>query len=267
MKVGVLGVGSIGSRHLANLHTLPGLDVVAYDPGQPGVLGSEEAFWRAKPEAVFVCTPPDSHFRLALEALHNHCHVFCEKPLAREAWQADTLVGSARKMNRLLSCGYNLRYQLDAFRAQAEGQNVAWHYAGNMAAWPSRYQKDALEECSHEIDCAVWVNGPVQSVAAVQRDAVWHLSLRHFEAISTITLATHEAVGLRAATTATGVTWTFDHEANLAAYLAEARDFLAACRTGQLDGRLCRGVEAAHTVGVIEACRESARDFKIVRLR
>jgi predicted dehydrogenase len=269
MRLGLFGAGSVGHRHLDNLLNLPDTDVQVYDPANP--LGSSvatvEALWAFKPEAVLVCTPPATHFQLVTNALHNSCHVFCEKPLASEPWQADTLTGLARKMRRVLVVGYQLRWQLDVFRAQAAGRNVQFVYAGDMRTWPSLYSKDALEECSHEIDAAVCVNGPVEKVLAQHGEGTWHIRLQHFAATSEILLdtAAQEGDWERQAKTLYAQ-WTFDPELNTQAYRDEIVAFLRACEKGELDARLCTGLQAAHVCHIIDACRKSAAEYRIVRL-
>jgi predicted dehydrogenase len=268
MRVGLFGAGSIGQRHLATLLQLPDVDVTAfYDPKQPGSTETVEQLWRTKPDVIFVCTPPATHFQLVTNALHNACHVFCEKPLTVEPWQAETLVGLANKTNKLLAVGYNLRWQLDTFRAQAVGTNTRFFYSGDMRTWPSQYKKDALEELSHELDAAVYINGPVEKVLARQIGDTWRINLRHFHACSEVVISTQADISHRYARSENSAEWTFDDEVNTECYRAEVAMFIEACHAGvMLDDRLCSSIEAAHVVHVIEACRKSAREFRIVRL-
>jgi predicted dehydrogenase len=267
MRIGVFGAGSVGQRHLTNLRQLSNaFDLTVYDPAVLGSVPTADDLWRTKPEVVFICTPPSTHFSLVTNALHNGCHVFCEKPLACEPWQADTLTGLARKLDRVLAVGFNLRWQLTQFAERADGQDVAFAYAGDMRTWPSQYTKDALEECgSHEIDAAIFVNGPVRAVLATHAGDVWRIRLRHFEAISVINLATEQTEHKRVAL-APNASWTFDPELNTQAYRDEIAAFLRACEKGEWDARLCPGQQAAHVCHIIDACRKSAQEFRIVRL-
>jgi predicted dehydrogenase len=269
MRIGVFGAGSVGQRHLTNLRQLSNaFDLTVYDPAVLGSVPTADDLWRTKPEVVFICTPPSTHFQLVTNALHNGCHVFCEKPLASEPWQADTLNGLARKLNRVLAIGYNLRWQLDAFRRAASGSVVRFVYAGDMRTWPSLYTKDALEECSHEIDAAIYVNGPVEKVLARQGEVwTWSIQLQHFTATSEILLdtAAQEGDWERGATTPYA-RWTFAPALNEQAYRDEIAAFLRACEKGEWDARLCTGMQAAHVCHIIDACRKSANEFRIVRL-
>ena len=64
-----------------------------------------------KPDVVHICTPPQSHFPLAIQALNSGCHVMVEKPLAIDSSEAAQLVAHAEQHNRKLTVGYT--YYLD----------------------------------------------------------------------------------------------------------------------------------------------------------
>lgn len=61
-------------------------------------------------EMVVICTPPALHALMAIEALKNGKHVFCEKPLARNAQEAKEIVDVAQQSGMKLKCGFNLRH-------------------------------------------------------------------------------------------------------------------------------------------------------------
>jgi predicted dehydrogenase len=52
-------------------------------------------------EAVFIATPPETHFNLAKTALEHGKHVFIEKPMTRSSEEAKQLVKFASKRKRL----------------------------------------------------------------------------------------------------------------------------------------------------------------------
>jgi predicted dehydrogenase len=56
----------------------------------------------AKPDWVFVCTPPALHRAHTELALQAGCHVFCEKPMAESLADADLMISAARAANRHL---------------------------------------------------------------------------------------------------------------------------------------------------------------------
>jgi predicted dehydrogenase/uncharacterized protein (DUF362 family) len=106
MKVGVVGCGKIASSvHLPSLQKINGYDLVAAaDVAEARLQQVKEKFGidetyndyrqmlvKADIDAVFVCTPPDLHFRVVMDAIEWGKHVFCEKPLATTVDDALTI--------------------------------------------------------------------------------------------------------------------------------------------------------------------------------
>jgi len=97
MKVGVVGCGRIATLvHMPSLQKIKGYELVAAaDVAEARLQEVKERFGidetyddyrrmlvKADIDAVFVCTPPDSHFRVVMDAIEWGKHVFCEKPIA-----------------------------------------------------------------------------------------------------------------------------------------------------------------------------------------
>ena len=119
MKFLIAGAGSIGQRHLRNLRAL-GHEVLVWDadPDQRNAAGalcgtvvaSLDAGLERAPDGLLVCTPPASHLAIATQGLLRDVHVFLEKPLAVDSSGADELIALARKRNRVMLVGCNLRF-------------------------------------------------------------------------------------------------------------------------------------------------------------
>ena len=98
LRIGVVGVGYWGSKHLRVLRSLPDVArVVAIDervasmPDLAQAVARGDAFTSltdALPhvDAVVIATPPTSHVDLALTAIRAGKHVLVEKPLATSSW-------------------------------------------------------------------------------------------------------------------------------------------------------------------------------------
>jgi len=97
VKVGVVGCGRIATVvHMPSLKKISGYELVAASDINPTRLEEvKEKFEidetyddyrrmliKADIDAVFVCTPPQEHFKIVMDALEWGKHVFCEKPLA-----------------------------------------------------------------------------------------------------------------------------------------------------------------------------------------
>ena len=118
----IVGCGSIGRRHAKNLKFL-GLRQLAFcDTNREaleqcsrdvkGELFSDynEALQAFKPEVVLICTPPVCHVEEALAALRARSHVFIEKPLSHESSGIEVLMAEARRRDRNVQVGYNMRF-------------------------------------------------------------------------------------------------------------------------------------------------------------
>ncbi len=64
----------------------------------------------AEIEAVHICTPNAYHYDMAMCAIANGKHVFCEKPLATNTDDAFEMVEAARKANLKLALGHQRRF-------------------------------------------------------------------------------------------------------------------------------------------------------------
>ncbi len=122
LRVGVLGCGYWGSKHVRVLSADPDVEqVVAIDrstevldtvTAQHPYVAATDRLSEAVGEldAVVVATPPRTHAALASEALEAGCHVLVEKPLATSTIEAEALVRSADRNDRILMSGHTFEY-------------------------------------------------------------------------------------------------------------------------------------------------------------
>ena len=125
VRVGIIGMGFMGSMHFRNYQKIPQAKVVAVgDINSRRAHGDLSDLWgnigspsaaslpmegitpltdarqlMARPEVdlVDICVPTPAHVALAIEALAAGKHVLCEKPLARTAADARRLAQAAGK--------------------------------------------------------------------------------------------------------------------------------------------------------------------------
>jgi predicted dehydrogenase len=186
----VLGVGSIGRRHCANLCAL-GVELIdVFDPApercRPVVeeLGAvaharfEDAL-AAGPDVVLVCTPPVLHVEQAIAALEAGCHVFVEKPLSHSLERVAELEALARERRRVVQVGYNLRFHpgLRILKRLLEDGTLGrplWveaesaQYLPDWRPWQDYRASYTARRClgggilldgSHEVDYLTWLLG------------------------------------------------------------------------------------------------------------
>ncbi len=124
IRVLVVGCGNMGSSHARAYRAIDGFELVGVVDRLPeprrrlaGELGVEAEFEdlpaaldAAAPDAVCICTWPDTHAELAARALQAGAHVFVEKPLAETVADAEAVVALARRRRRKLLVGYILRH-------------------------------------------------------------------------------------------------------------------------------------------------------------
>src|SRR5689334_633561 len=103
MRIVVVGCGSVGARHTMNLRALGVSEVILTDPNPERLREIAARYYatavptltealKSKPQGVLICSPPNLHVPLALEALRAGCHCFIEKPISDRIDQLDELL-------------------------------------------------------------------------------------------------------------------------------------------------------------------------------
>ena len=198
MKLLVVGLGSIGRRHLRNLTAMGVGDVWGCDPdGQARDAARAECgaatfddLDRAldrRPDAVLVCTPTHRHLAVARAALAAGAHLFVEKPIAATAEGVSALASDARARDRVVLVACNMRFHpgvvaLHAALAAGVPRRPLYfrarfsHYLPNWRPgvdYRSTYSARRAEgggillEGVHELDYLGWLGGDIAVTAAV----------------------------------------------------------------------------------------------------
>jgi predicted dehydrogenase len=122
MRIGVLGCGYWGSKHLRVLQHVGGVDqVVAIDSREDRRLSLQRSFpslpsFRdlalALPhvDALVIATPPSTHLSLALQGLRAGKHVLVEKPMTTSTASARRLIDEAETASLTLMVGHTFEY-------------------------------------------------------------------------------------------------------------------------------------------------------------
>jgi predicted dehydrogenase len=127
LKIGVVGVGHLGSLHAKNYHRIANCQLVAICDTNPERLSklSQElkvaafADYRQlfdKVDAVSIATPTKLHYAVASDFLKNNIPVLVEKPFTTTLAEADSLIEKAAKNNLILQVGHIERFN-SAFAA------------------------------------------------------------------------------------------------------------------------------------------------------
>ena len=127
VRIGLIGVGTVADYgHLPALSKLPGVELVmvadisrpklkrARDKfGVKGTLDYHKLLGRNDIDAVSICTPVDTHRKIAEDALEAGKKVFCEKPLAGSIEDAWAIVDAVKRTGNFLAVDFHLRLSED----------------------------------------------------------------------------------------------------------------------------------------------------------
>jgi myo-inositol 2-dehydrogenase/D-chiro-inositol 1-dehydrogenase len=171
MKIGILGYGSIGKRHAANVDYLGHHDDW-YDPNLKKRLycppGYRESLIKSS-DAIIICSPTPEHENDITDCLSHGKHILCEKPFGYS--DPTTLEASIKYYrefhdNRVIATGFNLRFHAcvqEAKRLMPEiGDVIFANFTVCQKTEKPVYLRDGIIRnwCSHEIDLANYLLGP-----------------------------------------------------------------------------------------------------------
>lgn len=175
MKIGVLGLGSIGSRHARNLVAM-GHEVIGYDPQIHQLPQRELAIGTS--DAMVIASPTREHYHDLLDSMAAGKPTFVEKPIAATAFEWNRLSCEPHKTPKVF-VGYNLRFCECVIKAREwidDGLigNLLW---GNFTCAQLNNKPDYLRDgvilnWSHEIDLALYLLGPAEVECASARATV-----------------------------------------------------------------------------------------------
>ncbi|MGH3384976.1 MAG: Gfo/Idh/MocA family protein [Nocardioidaceae bacterium] len=162
IRLGVIGLGAMGSEMLRVAKEHPEYDVVVAADADPDareraqrthrglrVVTSADDVLAAALDAVYVATPPRTHAGLVLPALERSLAVFCEKPLAIDLADGELLASAAATARVATGVNFALSDRaavLEVERALAAGEvgkprSVEVRLA--FPDWPRAFQADA----------------------------------------------------------------------------------------------------------------------------
>ncbi len=199
MKIVVVGTGSIGRRHLANLavhrphdevlavSAHHRHDEVAVEGAQVPAVADLDLALATSPDAVFVCNPSILHVDTACRAMQAGAHVYLEKPVATDLAGCTTLVSMAQRTGRVVAVGQQLRFhplvvdmreRLEAgllgslLSVEANlGEHIADYHPGEDFRQSYTARADlgggVLLTQTHQPDLLTWLFGAPRRVSAI----------------------------------------------------------------------------------------------------
>ncbi|MCD7895855.1 MAG: inositol 2-dehydrogenase [Planctomycetaceae bacterium] len=124
LSVGIIGAGRIASVHVQSLAAIPEVHIAAIaDIVLPSAQAYADQFGIAKVyddyrkiiddpaiDAVYIISSTDTHTEIMTAAAQAKKHIFCEKPIALDLKEIDTVLDVVKKSGVTLMVGFNRRY-------------------------------------------------------------------------------------------------------------------------------------------------------------
>jgi len=204
IRFGVIGVGSWANRVLIpQILSHPHAELVALCARTEEKLRAagekfgvcrlytdyEQLLAQAELDAVCISSTHNMHYEMAKAALQRSLHVFCEKPLGMDSRQTRELRDLAQRTGRKTMIAFTNRWLPESIysrRLIEEGYvGEPFHYnvcqlagygrPGSNWMWradPKLGGGVLYDLGCHNIDLAMWLNGPIQAVCATWKNTV-----------------------------------------------------------------------------------------------
>ena len=181
LRVGVVGVGHIGTNHARLYAEIPAADFTAvYDVDlarasaivkKYGIAASRSLEEFAKlVDAASVSTPTNSHYEIALSLLQRGKHLLIEKPIAENPQHATELAELAARNQLILQVGHVERFNPVLSALEARLTHPRFIEAHRLSSYPNRSTDIGvvLDLMIHDLEIILHlVRSPVQNIDAV----------------------------------------------------------------------------------------------------
>lgn len=197
MRFLIVGLGSIGRRHLRNLVSLGQSDIILLrsqanylpdDELKPfPVVTDMDAALQCKPDAVIVSNPTALHLKAAIPAAKAGCHLLLEKPISHSLQEIDELQSAVKSGGGSVLVGFQFRFHPSLIKIKeilSQGQvgralSCRSHWGEYLPGWHPQedYRKGysarqdlgggvVLTLC-HPLDYLHWLFGQVAELASI----------------------------------------------------------------------------------------------------
>lgn len=182
VRVGVIGTGGWGKNHVRVLKELKCLaaicdmdreraDSYSKSFGVPGYASIDEMLKKEKLDAVTICTPASTHFKMATRVLAEGLHAFVEKPMTTTISDGELLIKAAKDANRTLTVGFIERFNppITALKQMISdgkmGEPILFEFHRENKRGANISDVGIVKDASvHDIDTACWLFGEVPRV-------------------------------------------------------------------------------------------------------
>ncbi len=201
LRVGVVGVGVMGSNHARVLSEMSGVQLVGIaDPdrkqrdlvtravGCPA-FSDMDALLRSGIDAVTIAAPTHLHHDLALECIGRGANLMVEKPIASNVAEARAIVAAARRAGVTLMIGHVERFNpaVESIKRWVKDQDILSIAITRVGPFPPRMSNVGvvIDLAVHDIDLIRWFTNseiveiqPQLSSAIAEREDIALLQFR-----------------------------------------------------------------------------------------
>jgi predicted dehydrogenase len=181
LRVGVVGVGHIGSNHARLYAEIPSAEfagVFDIDPGRAAAIGRKYGAAVAgslgefadRVDAASIATPTNSHYEIARYLLNAGKHLLIEKPITENTKEASELANLAAAENLILQVGHVERFNPVLSALEARLTHPRFIEAHRLSPYPDRSTDIGvvLDLMIHDLEVILHlVRSPVQTIDAV----------------------------------------------------------------------------------------------------
>jgi len=181
LRVGVVGVGHIGSNHARLYSEIPSAEFAAVfdiDPARAAAIGRKYnvktagSIWEFGDlvDAASVATPTTTHYDVARALLQSGKHLLIEKPITESTRQASELSTMAGEKNLILQVGHVERFNPVLSALEARLTHPRFIEAHRLSPYPERSTDIGvvLDLMIHDLEVILHlVRSPVQTIDAV----------------------------------------------------------------------------------------------------
>ena len=167
IKVGVIGLGFMGSAHARVYNKLKNCELVGICDSNPdkkhlakayncNFCKDSKEFLKEDLDAISVCTPTSLHKDIVIDALEKGKHVLVEKPFADNVRNGEEMMKKAASADKVLAVGYIERFNsaVSKLKEIADFSQIFSTVSMRFGPFPPRtkYSGVFLDLASHEID-------------------------------------------------------------------------------------------------------------------
>jgi len=201
LKIGVVGVGVMGSNHARVLSEMAGVELVGIvDPDRKQrdfvartlgctAFADMNALLRSGVDAVTIAAPTHLHHDLAIECIARGIDVLVEKPIAPTVEEGRAIVASARRAGVTLMVGHVERFNpaVQSIKRAIKDQDILSIAITRVGPFPPRMSNVGvvIDLAVHDIDLIRWFTDseiveiqPQLSSAVAEREDIALLQFR-----------------------------------------------------------------------------------------